>query len=516
MKNVAFYERVSTTEQADHGYSLNDQRERLEQFCKIKGHTVHLRIREDYSAKTFDRPEFKKLLAYIKKNRGAINLLLVIKWDRFSRNATDALGMIRTLNKLGVEVNATEQPIDFSIPENKLLLSLYVTSPEVENDRRSLNVIKGMRRANLEGRYLGPAPKGYDNKRDQADKPILVKNELSKYISESFELIGSKLYSQREVLRQLNAKGFSCSKTQFSKILQNCLYSGKVMVRATVDEPVQFVTGIHEPIISDELFIKVQDILVGRREKRKSTKRKQTDGSLPLRGFLVCPCCSNKMSGSKSKGRNQHYHYYHCNPCNRRYRADDVNEQFEGMISKIQIEPGFADVYLNAIKNLLNDGGKERTVQIQKCENEINKLEERTINLTDKFADGDIDSKAFNEAKNRYNSAINKLKAERANLDFVKTEFDDYLSWGFCFLVNVKKFYSMAPIEVKQIIIGSIYPENIEIDDGILRTARVNELVSLIATTDEGYKRRPKKYNFNFWDVSRMVPETGLEPVQSQ
>jgi DNA invertase Pin-like site-specific DNA recombinase/transcription elongation factor Elf1 len=349
MKNVVFYERISTTEQADHGYSLNDQRERLEQFCKIKGHTVHLRIKEDYSAKTFDRPEFKKLLSYIKKNRGAIDLLLVIKWDRFSRNATDALGMIRTLNKLGVEVNATEQPIDFSIPENKLLLSLYVTSPEVENDRRSLNVIKGMRRANLEGRYLGPAPRGYDNKRDRSDKPILVKSEFSKYISESFELIGSELYSQREVLRQLNAKGFNCSKTQFSKILQNYLYAGKVMVRATADEPIHFVTGIHEPIVSDELFIKVQDILSGRREKRKSTKPKQTDEALPLRGFLVCPCCEHKMTGSKSKGRSQHYHYYHCNSCNRRYRAEDLNTQLEDMIGKIQVEPGFSEVYMEVM-----------------------------------------------------------------------------------------------------------------------------------------------------------------------
>jgi len=52
-----------------------------------------------------------------------------------------------------VEPQAIEQPLDLAVPENKMILAFYLAAPEVENDRRALNVIHGMRRARKEGRY---------------------------------------------------------------------------------------------------------------------------------------------------------------------------------------------------------------------------------------------------------------------------------------------------------------------------------------------------------------------------
>lgn len=102
-------------------------------------------FREDHSAKTFDRPAFQKLLAYIRANRSTVDTLLVVKWDRFSRDATGALGMIRMLDELGVEVQAVKQPIDRNVPEQLMMLTIYVAAPEVENRRRSLATKRGMR-----------------------------------------------------------------------------------------------------------------------------------------------------------------------------------------------------------------------------------------------------------------------------------------------------------------------------------------------------------------------------------
>ena len=61
-----------------------------------------------------------------------------MKWDRFSRNAGDAYQMINILRKLGVEPQAIEQPLDLSVPENKMMLAFYLAAPEVENDIRAL------------------------------------------------------------------------------------------------------------------------------------------------------------------------------------------------------------------------------------------------------------------------------------------------------------------------------------------------------------------------------------------
>src|SRR5699024_6038050 len=136
----------------------------LLKYCNSRSIKVRNIIYEDYSAKSFDRPEWQKLLLNLKRRGNNVNLILFTKWDRFSRNAGDAYQMINTLRRLGVEPQAIEQPLDLSIPENKMMLAFYLAAPEVENDRRALNTFHGMRRARKEGRYMGLAPVGYVNK----------------------------------------------------------------------------------------------------------------------------------------------------------------------------------------------------------------------------------------------------------------------------------------------------------------------------------------------------------------
>lgn len=82
--------------------------------------------------------------------------------------------MISMLRKPGVEPQAIEQPLDLSIPENKMMLAFYLAAPEVKNDRRALNTFHGMRTARKEGRYMGIAPIGYVNR---------VKENGKKYIA---------------------------------------------------------------------------------------------------------------------------------------------------------------------------------------------------------------------------------------------------------------------------------------------------------------------------------------------
>ena len=69
-KKAIIYTRVSTHDQAETGYSLDDQEARLINFCKEKGIEIVRHFQEDVSAKTFDRPEFKRLVAYVEENRG--------------------------------------------------------------------------------------------------------------------------------------------------------------------------------------------------------------------------------------------------------------------------------------------------------------------------------------------------------------------------------------------------------------------------------------------------------------
>ena len=330
MEKVITYSRVSTDEQADKGYSLRDQQAKLKDYCTAKNYIQFAHYEDDYSAKTFERPNFQKLLVSIKKNKKSISKLVFTRWDRFSRNITEALIMIRELSTYGVTCEAIDQPLDLSIPENKLLLIIYLTTPEIENDRRSLNTTMGMRRSMKEGRYCVTAPFGYKYSRDEQNKPILVHDgHKAELIKEAFELYSTGLYDKEEVRRKLQPKGMTLGSNGFAYMFHKIVYTGKIYIKASQDEPEEIVQGIHTPIVSEDLFEKVQYIAFGKRPI--TTKKKTTNEALPLRGFLQCPSCGKNLTGSASRAKNKTRHYYyHCQaPCKTRFRADTANQAFE-------------------------------------------------------------------------------------------------------------------------------------------------------------------------------------------
>ena len=94
MKIADLYIRVSTDEQADTGYSQRSQEEFLRKYCDINNISIRKVIFEDDSAKTFNRPEWKKYLLDFKQHKNKSDFVLFLKWDRFSRNAVDAYQMI--------------------------------------------------------------------------------------------------------------------------------------------------------------------------------------------------------------------------------------------------------------------------------------------------------------------------------------------------------------------------------------------------------------------------------------
>jgi site-specific DNA recombinase len=272
MKIADLYIRVSTDEQADRGYSQRDQEERLKKYCEINSIKVRKVIFEDHSAKTFNRPQWTKLLIDLRKRKGQSDLILFTKWDRFSRNASDAYQMIGTLRKLGIEPQGVEQPLDLSIPENKMMLAFYLAAPEVENDRRALNTFHGMRRAKKEGRYMGTAPLGYINRVTEAGKKYIApKEDEAAILKWAFQELATGRFNTEQIWKLAKGKGLSRgSKHNFWIAVRNPLYCGKIVIPKSKDEESCLVPGQHEPLISESLFYDVQDVLDGRKKIQRT------------------------------------------------------------------------------------------------------------------------------------------------------------------------------------------------------------------------------------------------------
>ena len=513
MKKAILYIRVSTDEQAERGHSLAYQEEKLRLYCQLKGIEVVRLFKEDYSAKTFDRPVIKSMLSFLKSNRNLVDQMLFIKWDRFSRNAGDAYAMIKTLHKLGIEPHATEQPLDLSVPENKTMLALYLTIPEVENDRRALNTISGMRRARREGRFLGIAPRGYKNKRDERNKPILeVDNVQSVFVKKGFEDVAKGLKPVFTILQELRTDGFDCSKSNFWNVLTNPIYYGGVEIPAYKDEKYEIVNGIHQPIISKELFDNVQNILFDKKKQVPTNNVRREE--YPLRGNLVCEQCGKLLTGSKAVNRfNTIYFYYHCTKgCNQRFRADELNEKFVNILKELKPKQKFIDAF-NKQTNVVNKENEvDRKTSSSKLQGEIKKFEERILNAQKLLIDNVISADEYRGMKTNFETEISKLKRDNVAFTAYDNEIPQYARFSTQLFENLDSMYLSADLETKSRLLGWIFPEKITFPKNGVPTLKLNKTFSLICSLDKGFGDKKNGLFILNNEKSTCVTRPGFEP----
>ena len=160
-KNAILYRRVSTTDQKENGNSLATQQNSLRAFANNNGMEVIREFQEDFSAKNFERPEFNRLLDFVKKNKNKVDYILITSWDRFSRNTFEALRVIDEMRELSIEVNSVENWIDYNDPYQLMMKLMYLGMPEVDNKVKSQKVTVNMRQGLKEGRWNRAQPLGY-------------------------------------------------------------------------------------------------------------------------------------------------------------------------------------------------------------------------------------------------------------------------------------------------------------------------------------------------------------------
>ena len=509
-KSAVLYARVSTEEQKENGFSLQDQVARLKKYCAQNDFRVLKVFEEDCSAKTFNRPQFKHFLQLLEEGNIKPNIFLCVRPDRFSRNLDESLKMLKTLRAYGIEVQFIENNIKSDNPEDLLLKVIYLALPEIDNQRRSQNVTRGMRRAKKEGRWMGTPLKGYKMEHINGAK-LMTPDDDAKFILEAYKTFSKGVFTMEEVRKQLWKKSFKVSKNQFKLILSNICYTGKIVIGEWKDEPKQIVNGLHEGIISDKLFNQVQDILTGRRTQSKHTKRKE---ELPLRGFLQCAKCGGKLTGSGSKSRSGEKHfYYHCQKgCKERFRADEANELFMDYLNSFQLPDEIITLYFEVMRDIFKVDDKERLNEIFHYEKQINHLQDRLASVHDKFIDDIIDERTYNHLKKRYENDLSDLVIKQGHLKAQKTHFEKYMLYSFSLISNLKEYYEKASLEVKQKVIGSIFPEKLVFDDKKYRTAKHSQFLSLLCLNFNELNEIKKDSPESNSKKSFLVDPLGLEP----
>ncbi|WP_394338453.1 recombinase family protein [Flavisolibacter nicotianae] len=513
MKRAILMARVSSDEQAK-GYSLDIQVDKLSSHCAREGIQIINTYREDHSAKNFNRPEFKKILSELKAIRGKVDLLLVTTWDRFSRNVTESYAVLDTLKQLGVEVQAIEQPLDLSIPENLLILGVYLNLPDIDNRRRSIKITEGVRAAAAAGRWQGKAPYGYRNARDEGNKPIIVPSDKAAVVKEIYSQLASGR-SQAEVREVLKKKGVVIPRATFSVIARNRVYIGEIHVRQGGGKTGgYYVKGLHQPLIETDVFEKVQALLQGNYRVKQLAKPKAFCEELPLRGLLLCENCGRNLTGSASRSHtgDRHY-YYHCNNCKtQRLRAEQTHDMMLEILSGLKVNSPAKKLYEAMVKKLLQKR-KTETRPLASIQADLQQVETRLQTLDDNLMDKVIDAATYASVKSRYSAQLQKLQTELTQQGSSQSEFQQFLKRGIHMLENLPVFYQKSSGQTKRDVVGSIFPEKLVLSKNGCRTQKINEAVLLIATTDKGFSKKEKGQLLPNVELSNQVAPTGIEPV---
>lgn len=200
------------------------------------------------------------------------------------------------------------------------------------------------------------------------------------------------------------------SRSAFHVAVRNPLYSGKIFIAKFKDEEAHLGQGQHEPLISKELFDRVQLILDGNKKIERPNTKILSDENLPLRGFLVFPECGRNLTGSASKGRTSRYYYYHCvSSCGFRQKAELANDIFEKSMRQFALN-GNAQI----VKKLLLDNYKKFVKnpfdEKKLIAQEMDKLNARLSVARNKLLSEIIDDEEYLEIKNECKKRIESLE----------------------------------------------------------------------------------------------------------
>lgn len=484
MKKAIIYCRVSSDEQAKGG-SLKYQESALRRYCESNSIEVVDVYREDYSAKTFTRPEMNSICRkYLRKHKEVdADALLVLRWNRFTRDASEGWDYISKFKKYGIEVNAVEEHLDFNIAESKIMLSVYLSMAEVDNDKRSKATKDGIHQALKDGKCAGLAPYGYINKRTSKHDCWIEHDPVeAPLVQEAFRRVAYGVEVPTLVWRSLKRKGMNVSKSTFFRMLENRFYVGDIYVPAYNDEPAMYIKGVFEPMIDRKTFETVQRKLKGTLDQIAIVK-KIPDDVFFMRSFMRCPVCGNPVYGSFSQGRTKRYAYYHCNYCGKfRISADEANENMYEYLSSIKPNEAVMALYEAILLDIQKQNSKANLDEYERLNKSLEETDKKIKKVQDKWFEGVLDDTAFTNMNERLMAEKNDLEIKLASSKEQPSskEMNEKLKYSLAFIENLGYCVANSPIDLKLNILGSIFSEKIVFENSKPRTTELSPLVSLI------------------------------------
>lgn len=312
-KQAVLYIRVSTEDQLDN-YSLETQESICIREAERLGIPVMRIFREEgKSAKTIKgRPALIEMLEFCRKNKKQVEAVIAYRLDRIARETADYLAIRRRLSEYGVRLLSATEPTGDS-PTERLLETILAGFAQMDNEVRAERSRNGMRARFLSGLPNACVPRGYVVLEGYPIKDLASFDHMLA----AWNLVATGTKSLREIgdflfglgVRQ-KGSGKRMSVQTLDRIFHNRFYVGKVVSPKYGLE----VQGQHPPMVSEELFNRVQEILTTRNPQasRQLVRHVKDNPDFRMRRLVRCGQCGSSLTGGWSTGKIKKYAYYSC------------------------------------------------------------------------------------------------------------------------------------------------------------------------------------------------------------
>lgn len=432
MIRVGCYIRVSTQEQADEGYSIGAQTERLAAYCKARDWFVYeTYIDPGFSGSNTERPALKKLILDVKNNK--LDIVLVYKLDRLSRSQKDTLLLIEDVfNKNNVSFVSINENFDTSTAFGRAMIGILSVFAQLEREQIKERTMMGRLERAKDGYFHGGGydPIGYD----YVDGELVINEYEALQVRKVYELFlsGWPMSRIQTFMKNnyTNKHGSWHSHSSVVSTLTQAIVTGKIHYSGGIYE------GRHPAIIDDVTFKKAQDRyeLVRWNKKDDKHKKRPFQAKYLLSGLLVCGNCGARYfaKGNYSgHGDKKVYRaYYTCysrgkvkaelihdpNCKNKSYHTGTLDEIVIGEVLKLSYDPAYFDMVASEQSSSINQERQDISI----LEFRVSDLDKQIGRLLDLYQMGTMD-------KDELSSRVRILTDEKQKIMDQLMVFDELI-----------------------------------------------------------------------------------------
>ena len=405
--NFFLYARKSTDDEERQVLSIEAQLAELREFARKESLAIVDEFIESKTAKVPGRPVFNTMMERIERGEAAG----ILAWhpDRLARNSVDG-GRIIYLLDTG-KLAALKFPTFWfeSTPQGKFMLNIAFGQSKYYVDNLSENVRRGIRQKLRRGEFPGKPPIGYLN--EPRLRTIVVDPATAPLVRRMFETYSTGRYTLKEVRKQLaswglvNRAGKALALGSIKRLLMHPFYIGQFYLKG---EPYE---GSHEPLISRDLFERVQEVMA--RRGKVHTKRRHT---FPFLGLVRCGECGGAITAERQKG----HHYYRCTkklgPCTQRYiREEALAAQVREAVQQVALSDAWAEKMRARIAEWKTEAAQTSAGFAQESQARLSAIQARLDRLLDAHLDGAITREEYLGRKEKWlreKSALTERLAE--------------------------------------------------------------------------------------------------------